>query len=93
MTLEVTLKIREDTFISFKILKDQKLVQKQTVTLYESPNTCFLEKTKVHSWLNSVLYVFALVMRYYFLSNEKLLKQKYYKCCPNSLWEQIYQNF
>ena len=39
MTLE-----EKGIFISFKILKDQKLVQKQTVTLYESPNTRLLEQ-------------------------------------------------
>ena len=51
MTLEVTLKNGEDTFISFKILKDQKLVQKQTVTLYKSPNTySYSEATITRPW-------------------------------------------
>ena len=44
MNLEVTLKHGGDTFISFKIMKEPMLVQKQTVPHMKAPILSFLEQ-------------------------------------------------
>ena len=47
MTLEVMLKHRGDTFISFKILKEPIPVQKQTVTHLKAPLLGFFETERI----------------------------------------------